>query len=173
MAETSAATEPAETTPTRPARQAGGVQSVDRAIELLELLADFGGESGLSELAESAGLPLPTIHRLLRTLLAQGYGRQTPPRRYPLGPRLIRRRRAAADDPPAAADAARPGVRAPDAVAALHARPAPHRARRVRRPPARRRCPPLPRAARARPRRVGEPRDDRPRHGGLRRPGLV
>ena len=68
MAETSAATEPTESAPgTRPAKPAGGVQSVDRAIELLELLADFGGESGLSELAQHAGLPLPTIHRLLRT----------------------------------------------------------------------------------------------------------
>ena len=91
MAETSAATEPTETAPgTRTAKPAGGVQSVDRAIELLELLADFGGESGLSELAQHAGLPLPTIHRLLRTLLAQGYVRQTPSRRYTLGPRLIR-----------------------------------------------------------------------------------
>jgi len=95
MAETSAATEPTETRPeatrpARPARPAGGVQSVDRAIELLELLADFGGESGLSELAQHTGLPLPTIHRLLRTLLTQGYVRQTPSRRYTLGPRLIR-----------------------------------------------------------------------------------
>jgi len=91
MAETSAATEPTETAPgVRPAKASGGVQSVDRAIELLELLADFGGESGLSELAQHAGLPLPTIHRLLRTLLAQGYVRQTPSRRYTLGPRLIR-----------------------------------------------------------------------------------
>lgn len=80
------------TTPsgTGAARPSGGVQSVDRAIDLLELLADFGGESGLSELAQAAGLPLPTIHRLLRTLLSRGYVRQTPSRRYTLGPRLIR-----------------------------------------------------------------------------------
>lgn len=68
----------------------GGVQSVDRAIDLLELLADAGGESTLSELAGKTSLPLPTIHRLMRTLLARGYVRQLPSRRYTLGPRLIR-----------------------------------------------------------------------------------
>ena len=59
----------------------GGVQSVDRAIDLLELLADAGGESTLSELAGRTALPLPTIHRLMRTLLARGYVRQLPSRR--------------------------------------------------------------------------------------------
>lgn len=70
--------------------RSGGVQSVDRAIDLLELLADAGGESTLSELAGQTALPLPTIHRLMRTLLARGYVRQLPSRRYTLGPRLIR-----------------------------------------------------------------------------------
>lgn len=68
----------------------GGVQSVDRTFELLELLADAGGELGLSQLAEASGLPLPTIHRIMRTLVASGYVRQQPSRRYTLGPRLIR-----------------------------------------------------------------------------------
>lgn len=68
----------------------GSVQSVERAAELLELLADAGGEAALSELAATTGLPLPTIHRLMRTLLALGYVRQLPSRRYALGPRLIR-----------------------------------------------------------------------------------
>ena len=71
-------------------RASGGVQSVDRAFELLELLADAGGELGLSQLAESSGLPLPTIHRLMRTLVTGGYVRQQVSRRYALGPRLIR-----------------------------------------------------------------------------------
>jgi IclR family transcriptional regulator, acetate operon repressor len=71
-------------------RPGGGVQSVDRAFELLELLADAGGELGLSQLAESSGLPLPTIHRLMRTLVSGGYVRQQASRRYALGPRLIR-----------------------------------------------------------------------------------
>ncbi len=71
-------------------RTSGGVQSVDRAFELLELVADAGGEATLSQLAEVSGLPQPTIHRLLRTLISGGYIRQQPSRRYSLGPRLIR-----------------------------------------------------------------------------------
>jgi IclR family acetate operon transcriptional repressor len=65
------------------------VQSVDRAFGLLEVLADAGGELSLSHLAAESGLPLPTIHRLIRTLVDRGYVRQLPSRRYALGPRLI------------------------------------------------------------------------------------
>ncbi|GAA1335036.1 IclR family transcriptional regulator [Saccharothrix algeriensis] len=68
----------------------GGVQSLRRAFDLLERLADAGGEAGLSELAAASGLPLPTIHRLIRTLVALGYVRQNSNRRYALGSRLIR-----------------------------------------------------------------------------------
>ena len=68
----------------------GGVQAVDRAIDLLEIMTDLGGEAGLTELATGAGLPLPTIYRLVQTLVARGYARQLPSRRYALGPRLIR-----------------------------------------------------------------------------------
>lgn len=78
------------TTGPRGANQGGGVQSVERAFELLELMADSGGEVALSELAERSGLPLPTIHRIMRTLVGNGYARQQPSRRYALGPRLIR-----------------------------------------------------------------------------------
>jgi IclR family acetate operon transcriptional repressor len=67
-----------------------GVQSVERVFELLELITDAGGEVTLSELSSSTSLPLPTIHRLLRTLVSLGYARQLPNRRYALGPRLIR-----------------------------------------------------------------------------------
>ncbi|MGW8377055.1 IclR family transcriptional regulator [Streptomyces sp. ODS28] len=73
-----------------PAPATGGVQSLERAFDLLERMADAGGEVGLSELSSSSGLPLPTIHRLMRTLVACGYVRQQPNRRYSLGPRLIR-----------------------------------------------------------------------------------
>ncbi len=72
------------------AASSGGVQSLERAFDLLERMADAGGEVGLSELSTSSGLPLPTIHRLMRTLVACGYVRQQPNRRYALGPRLIR-----------------------------------------------------------------------------------
>jgi IclR family acetate operon transcriptional repressor len=66
------------------------VQSVERTFELLELMADAGGEVALSQLAESSALPLPTIHRIMRTLVNGGYVRQQASRRYALGPRLIR-----------------------------------------------------------------------------------
>jgi IclR family acetate operon transcriptional repressor len=68
----------------------GGVQSVERAFELLEIIASAGGTITLSDLAERAELPQPTIHRLVRTLLGMGYVRQLPDRRYALGPKLIR-----------------------------------------------------------------------------------
>src|SRR5574340_1135244 len=68
----------------------GGVQSVERAFDVLEIMATAGGSIGLSELAEAAGLPLPTIHRLTRTLVARGSVRQLPSRRYALGQKMIR-----------------------------------------------------------------------------------
>ncbi|GAA3832977.1 IclR family transcriptional regulator [Nocardioides panacisoli] len=71
-------------------RGTGGVQSIERAFGLLETLADAGGTLGLSQLAQESGLPLPTIHRLLRTLVDLGYLRQEASRQYVLGPRLIR-----------------------------------------------------------------------------------
>lgn len=67
-----------------------GVRSLARAFDLLEHLADAGGEMALSELTEASGLPMPTIYRLMRTLVNQGYVRQEPSKRYALGPRLIR-----------------------------------------------------------------------------------
>lgn len=73
-------------------RQAGGrVQSVERAFKLLELMAEAGGDVALSQLADASKLPLPTIHRIMRTLVNNGYVRQQlKSRRYELGPRLIR-----------------------------------------------------------------------------------
>lgn len=67
-----------------------GVQSLDRALQLLEHLADAGGSMRLAELETVTGLPLPTIHRLIRSLVHNGFVRQEPSRRYALGPRLIR-----------------------------------------------------------------------------------
>lgn len=67
-----------------------GVQSIDRAVRLLELLAEAGGSMRLNDLAEATGLPQPTIHRLLRALVANGHVCQDASRQYALGPRLIR-----------------------------------------------------------------------------------
>jgi IclR family transcriptional regulator, acetate operon repressor len=74
----------------RQARPMTSVRSLERAFELLEHLADAGGRMALSELTEVSGLPMPTIYRLMRTLVNHGYVRQEPSKRYALGPRLIR-----------------------------------------------------------------------------------
>lgn len=71
-------------------RGSGRVQSVERTFELLEAMSDLGGAAGLSQLAARLQLPLPTIHRLVRTLVDLGYVRQEPSREYALGPRLMR-----------------------------------------------------------------------------------
>lgn len=68
----------------------GSVQSIARAFGLLEIMAAHGGVMGLSQLATESGLPLPTIHRLVRTLVDLGYLRQEPSRQYVLGPKLVR-----------------------------------------------------------------------------------
>lgn len=68
----------------------GGNQSVERAFALLDVLARSGETVSLSQLAAEVQLPLPTIHRFLRTLLALGCVRQLPDRRYALGAELIR-----------------------------------------------------------------------------------
>ncbi|MFG1710418.1 IclR family transcriptional regulator [Nonomuraea sp. M3C6] len=65
------------------------VQALHRAFGLLELMADADGEMPLSQLAARSGLPLPTIYRIIRTLVDSGYVRQLPSRSYALGPRLI------------------------------------------------------------------------------------
>src|ERR1700746_2791430 len=75
----------------RGTRNPGGVQSIERVFELLETMAAAGGVIGLSQLASQSGLPLPTIHRLGRTLVDLGYVREEPSRAYSLGPRLVRR----------------------------------------------------------------------------------
>ena len=67
-----------------------GVQSLARAVDLLDHLADAGGRASLSELAAVSGLPAPTIHRLLGTLVSRGHVRREAGRRYALGPRLVR-----------------------------------------------------------------------------------
>lgn len=72
------------------AESSTGVKSVSRVFDLLELIADAGGDATISQLSTAAELPLPTIHRLLRTLVAEGYARQLANRRYALGPKLVR-----------------------------------------------------------------------------------
>jgi len=70
----------------RPERQSAGarpghggqVQSLQRALRLLGLLADAHEGLTLGELAEMAGLPLSTTHRLLTTLQSARFVRFDP-----------------------------------------------------------------------------------------------
>lgn len=68
---------------------AGGVQSVARAFRVLEAVAEFAPEASLADVARSTGLAQSTVHRLLRTMMADGYVRQTEERGYALGAALI------------------------------------------------------------------------------------
>lgn len=70
--------------------QKGSVQSVARAFRILEILGQKGGHAALSEVADALDLALPTVHRLVRTLVDLGYVRQLPSKRYALGAGLIK-----------------------------------------------------------------------------------
>jgi IclR family acetate operon transcriptional repressor len=76
--------------PTQESALAGRVQSLDRAFAVLEAVADAGGTARIVDIAQRTGLPQPTIHRLARSLVANGTLRQEASRSYSLGPRLIR-----------------------------------------------------------------------------------
>ena len=52
--------------------QPGGVQSVHRSLDLLEVVAARGGTLSIGEIAAVTGVPLPTTHRLLQSLVAEG-----------------------------------------------------------------------------------------------------
>lgn len=75
---------------TRARTGAGTVQAVERALDLLEYLAAAGGQAGLADIAHATALPYGTAHRLLRTLAARGYVRQTASREYALAAGMIR-----------------------------------------------------------------------------------
>jgi len=55
-----------------------------KALRMLEMLCLTGEPRGVSELARELGLPKSNIHRLLTTLEAEGYIRQTPEKTYVL-----------------------------------------------------------------------------------------
>jgi IclR family acetate operon transcriptional repressor len=67
----------------------GGIQVLDRALGVLDLLATAPEGLGISELSARTGLPLPTAHRILKSLVHNGYVRRTPSRQYALGPALV------------------------------------------------------------------------------------
>lgn len=79
----------------RPPRPRGegerhNIQSVDRALFLLETIAEAGGETTLTDLANRTGLNISTCHHLLATLIQRGFVAKVPGRRlYALGARIL------------------------------------------------------------------------------------
>jgi len=76
-----------------PAAPAGGqVQSLTRGLKLLEWIAESHSSVALTELAQQAGLPNSTTHRLLTTMQQLGFVRQVGELgHWAIGARLYRR----------------------------------------------------------------------------------
>ncbi|MGY2064398.1 IclR family transcriptional regulator [Blastococcus sp. SYSU DS0619] len=83
------------------------VQSIDRAVALLRCFDARRPTLGISDLARATGLSTTTTHRLLMAMQANRLVRQTPDRRYGLGPLLVQLARSGAL-PTTLRDAARP-----------------------------------------------------------------
>lgn len=71
-------------------QESGHLRAGMRVLDVIEHLADTDTDASADELAESTGIPMPTLYRLLRLLLDRGYIRGTTTGRYALGPHLIR-----------------------------------------------------------------------------------
>lgn len=52
------------------------IKSIQKCFTIIELLASSASGMGVLELAEKSDLPSATVHRILRTLLAEGYVQQ-------------------------------------------------------------------------------------------------
>lgn len=69
----------------------GGLGTIRNATKLLSLLSNGPAFQHLTDLAERSGMSVPTVHRLLRSLVHADYAVQDPATlRYGLGPELSR-----------------------------------------------------------------------------------
>ncbi len=69
----------------------GTLGTVRNAVLLLDLLSEGPAYQHLTDLAERSGLSVPTVHRLLRSLVLAGLAEQDPvSARYGLGPEVAR-----------------------------------------------------------------------------------
>lgn len=69
----------------------GSLGTVRNAVTLLELLGEGPAYQQLTDLAERSGMSVPTVHRLLRSLVLADLVEQDPrTSRYSLGPELVR-----------------------------------------------------------------------------------
>ena len=82
---------PPEIEPAAPPESRGTLGTVRNAVLLLDLLSEGPSHQQLTDLAERSGLSLPTVHRLLRSLVFAGLVEQDPrSSRYGLGAELVR-----------------------------------------------------------------------------------
>lgn len=76
---------------TEPGDVRGSLGTVRNAVTLLELLGEGPAYQQLSDLADRSGMSVPTVHRLLRSLVLADLVEQDPrSSRYGLGPELVR-----------------------------------------------------------------------------------
>lgn len=74
-----------------PGESRGTLGTVRNAVLLLDLLTDGPAYQQLTDLAERSGLSVPTVHRLLRSLVLADLVQQDPrSSRYSLGPEVAR-----------------------------------------------------------------------------------
>ncbi|MDA8070356.1 MAG: IclR family transcriptional regulator [Actinomycetota bacterium] len=66
-------TDPGSAAGPGPGHLAGTSQSVLRALQVLRAMRIADGELGVAEIARTVGLPMTTVHRILKTLLVAGY----------------------------------------------------------------------------------------------------
>src|SRR5699024_9867766 len=79
------------TMPEPTATSRGGLGTIRNAAKLLSLLAHGPALQHLTDLADRSKMSVPTVHRLLRSLVQAGYAIQDPVTlRYGLGPELSR-----------------------------------------------------------------------------------
>ncbi|HEX4700512.1 MAG TPA: IclR family transcriptional regulator [Pseudonocardiaceae bacterium] len=74
--------------PTRAGRASDAGNAAEKTVRLLESAVMPGGPHLLGDIAGSAGVPKASAHRILRTLVANGFLESDGAGRYPLGPRL-------------------------------------------------------------------------------------
>ncbi len=68
-----------------------GIAVLEKTFQVLEAMSDLGRAATLKELSEASGLPKPTLHRILQTLVDLGYVEQDSARsRYSLTLKLFR-----------------------------------------------------------------------------------
>ena len=67
-----------------------GARTLERGLAILDVLAAAQQSMGVTEIAETLGLDKSTVHRLLTTLVRQGYARQdSHTRNYTLGAQTL------------------------------------------------------------------------------------